>query len=299
MVLQRRFAAFIRKEDQPTMNRVKWLLPLSALTLIACCLAPATAQDEDLANEVAEKMAAAIQGLESMHTIMKFGVTLNGQTLPMNNLGMEMWVKRNLSVRTEMQFPPVVNVMTPTGAVIYNGMAGAALVIPEETMTLLSEKRNELLQQAGLNTDPMAMFNIFAKPGLFTVEGDVTVDERDCWQLRIHEDALVLMVEIVQNFMPGMAGPTPKFNSVAMAVDKEEAMMRQMDIDMVMAMPNGIEMDLFITLQVEETEINVDLPDALFEFEVPDDAKIIEWTPDRSADEVLAEFQGLAMQGMQ
>jgi len=278
------------------MRRLAGWMTLAALAAVCYAAVPALAQ-EDLEKQVGEKMQASIEGMNSMHAVMAFDVAVNGNPMPMPNLGMEMWFKRDNYTRTEMAFPPMVMCQSPTEAVIYMGMTGKALHIPEETLKQFQDKRDEMLKQAGMSTDPAAMFAAFAKMGGYKVVGDATVEGQDCWQLEIQPESLDSVVEAAKSFMPNMGGIAPKFNAFAMAVQKDTGMVRKIDLDMTMAMGGGPEMQLGLGITMKEIEVNIGIPDAIFDYQPPAEATVIEWTPDRNAEDVLAEFGGGMMGG--
>jgi hypothetical protein len=76
-----------------------------------------------------------------------------------------------------------------------------------------------------------------------------------------------------------------------------------MSIDMSMT-PNpenpDIKMGIAIGMKMTTVETDIDIPEELFGFEVPeDDDSVVMWTPDKTADQIQQEFQQAIVKGMQ
>ncbi|HOS94238.1 MAG TPA: hypothetical protein PLQ54_13045, partial [Armatimonadota bacterium] len=243
--------------------------------------------------------ARARENLEagkSMH--MKMSLKIEVPVAQVPDIDIEIW-RKNDKIRAEMPTMNQVSIVAKDEVFSYQGQAGVMLHVPPETMQQFADQRDAVLEKLGLPKDQDEAFVTLLEKDMATIVGEKEYDDIPCYVLQVKPEYCQAFTESL-----GMAGAmnmtggltNVQFGVLQMALEQETGNLRRLYMEMSL-MPPGmtVNVDLKLTVTVLEYELNADIPDAMFEFEAPEGTKIIEFTPDRTIEDVQKELLDAAM----
>ena len=268
----------------------------------------AMAQDKDpRITELIEKMKADMEAGKTAEIEMTMTFELVGLPTPpqlQQPMVMQMWRDHD-NTRVEMAQGNVVVVIKDNEMTMYQGMVGFALHISPDAMAQLKAQQEQVLKGLGLPQDPDEMIATMLEKGLATITGEEAIDDVDCWVIEISPESLDAMMGAggaMQGMMGGMGGGggmVPKLTQMTMLLDKATAVPKRMDMGLSLTPPNGVAIQMNLQMAFTKYAYGMEIPAALFSFEIPDGVKVVEWTADKPMDQMMQELQAAAMEGAQ
>lgn len=281
------------------MKRISLLAALTAVIGLAGSLVPAWAQEDGRDPRMVDLAARARENMEagkSVHIRMSLKVEVPVAQVP--DIDMEVW-RKNDRIRVEMPTMNQVSIVTKDEVFSYQGQAGVMLHVPPETMQRFADQRDAVLEKLGLPKDQDEAFVAVLEKDMATIVGEKEYDGIPCYVLQVKPEYCQAFTESLgMTGAMGMAGglTNVQFGVLQMALEQETGNLRRLYMEMSF-MPPGmtVNVDIKLTITVLEYELNADIPDAMFEFEAPEGTKVIEFTPDRTVEDVQKELQDAAM----
>jgi len=261
----------------------------SALVIVIACLvaalgASALAQTDARVTELMDRMAAGLNGGHPMHMVLDVQVLVNGAPQPQQPV-QELWARDMEHFRAEVGGGTVVT-FTPEGVKVYVGSANVMLHIPAETLKQLGKDRAKALQAVGIGEpQPMVQAMLDSRDSLSIVNEDAIGGE-ECWLLAVSPDAYPTW----KDAFPGLPKESV-VQGVEIALGKESGAFRMLHIQTI----NPVGIEIYVT--VTELEQIEEVTDEMLTYEPPADATIIEWTADKTTDQVAKEFQAAVQPG--
>lgn len=283
------------------MKRISILVALTASVWLAASGLPAVAQEDGRDPRMVDLAARARENLEagkSTHMKMSLKIEVPGVQVP--DFDIEVW-RKDEKIRAEMPTMNQVSIVTKDEVFSYQGQAGVMLHVPSETMRQLADQRDAVLEKLGLPKDQDEAFVAVLEKNMATIVEEKEYDGIPCYVLQVKPEYCQAFTESLgMTGAMGVAGglTNVKFGVLQMALEQETGNLRRMYMEMSF-MPPGMTVDvnLKLTVTVLEYELNADIPDAMFEFEAPEGTKVIEFTPDRTIEDVQKELQDAVMAG--
>jgi len=249
---------------------------LAAVVLLGPGLV-ASAQTDPRVEDLVGKVATGLEGGPPVHMVMDQQVLVNGAGQPQQS--QEMWVRDMECFRMEMADGTVL-VFTPEDIKLYIGATSVMVHIPADTLQQLGDDRAKALQAIGIGEPaPMIRALVESKDALTIVDEDAIGGE-ECWLLAVGQEAYPIWQGAFSGLPEGSV-----FTAVEVSLGKESGVFRGLHLRTT----GPVQIELYVT--VPELEEEVEVTDEMLTFEAPEGATIVEWTPDKTPEQVQQEFQ--------
>jgi hypothetical protein len=242
--------------------------------VIALCAAAVGAEPDARIKPLIDQMKAFIEKPEPVFLRQRIDIAVNGQK--QNEQLQEVWIRDLDHLRVERSDGTVV-VLTPEDIKMYVGPARLLVHIPKETLEALGDQKAEKLRVLDI-TQPRDNITVMMEGWeLMQVTGEDKIGDEACW-------VLTAGPELFPRFRKILAGIPEDFDlkTVQVALGRESAMGRAMFFEF--AGPAQLE----VGVTVEEIEEGVEVTDEMLVFEAPEEALVLTWTPDKTAEEMRA-----------
>jgi len=262
------------------------------------------AQDKDpRITDLVSRMRADIEATKTAETEMTLRLDVVGLPTPpqLQRMVIHTW-RDHENMRVEMPHMNAVTVISDNELTMYQGAAGFAVHIPADAMVQIKAQQEQVLARVGLPNDPGEMIVALLEKGMATVAGEESVDGVDCWVIQLAPDSFEAMMGSgmpMGGMLGGMGGGgiVAKFSDISMLMGKDTAVPKRMDTSLTLTQPNGVVIKVGLQIAFTKVEYGVEIPAALFSFEIPEGVQVVEWTVDKPVDQVMQEIQEAAMGG--
>lgn len=275
------------------MKRVTWIMSMVALFVAAGVVFAQAPQGAPAVDEILAKAIEGVEGPINARMRIDTQTSVDGKEQPTQT--QELWLRDFHHLRAEVPGQNIVTVVTPERVVLYHGVSGVAIVVPEETLTGFGDEFETKLQEVGIGL-PGRLFKAFATnvEGI-TITGEQKIGPADCWVLTVAEDKLADWADALS--IGAQLGEATA-RSAQIALQKDTGDFRGLYIDLSATAPNGIAAAITVYVSIPEIE-KMDISDEMLNWELPEDSTIIEWTPDKKGPLVMQEFQKAVMAVLQ
>jgi hypothetical protein len=247
------------------------------MAAIVCFGAVAAADTDARLAPLLERMQALFENPKPVFVRQNIDVVVDGQS--QGEQIQEVWVRDMDHLRVERSDGTVV-VLTPEDVKLYVGPPRVLLHVPQETLTALGDKRAEALSVLGLSP-PRAMYDLMIEGReLLVVTGEDTVAGEACWLVTLDEKLLPRLREVVSGVPDEF-----KLRGAQMAIGKESGMARSVSFEF-----DG-PAQLTVSVIVEEIAEDAEVTDEMLSFQPPEEALVLTWTADKTAEQMRQAFQ--------